>query len=466
MKKRPLIFLCTIIACLLAACNLSSQETQIVPTDTPDLALLITPLPTATPFPTLPPTEMPAPRVDLGDQAFFNGDWEAALQEYQTAFENHPNPEVQSAALLGLGRTHFQLGDYPAALDVLRRVPSEFPTSPHLPETQFALAQVYEALDRFPEAVVAYQSYLNLRPGVIDSYVHEWRGDALAASGEYPAAIEAYQAAMTAPRLDGTIPLEIKIGNSYYTLGDYQTALVAYSDIYTRTTSDYTKASMDYMIGLSHLGLGQNEEAYAAYQDAVENFPLSYDTYLGLINLVEIGYPVSEFDRGIVDYFAGQYSLAIAAFDRYLLNPGEYAGTAHYYKGLAYRAIDNPGAAIRAWDAIISGYPEDDAWEDAWEQKGYTQWAYLDQYDAARETFLQFVREDVYNPRAADFLFFLSLLLDLMPFEPGGFAIRRFLRFPVQSRHRLRARTVIRNRSRPRSCQGRISRPGRSSPNG
>ncbi len=406
MKKHSMVFFSTIIACLLAACNLSSQETQIVPTDTSPPTLIITPLPTVTPYPTLPPTPLPAAQVELGDQAFFNGDWDAALQEYQTALENHPNPEVQSAALLGLGRTYYQLGDYPAALDVLRRVSAEFPTSPHLPKTQFALAQVYEALDRYPEAAVAYQNYLTLRPGVIDSYIHEWRGDALAASGDYAAAIEAYLTAMTAPRLNDTIPVEIKIGNSYFTLGDYQTALVAYSDIYTRTTSDYTKASMDYMIGLAHANLGQTDEAYAAYLDAVENFPLSYDTYQGLINLVDAGYAVDEFDRGIVDYYAGQHSLAIAAFDRYLLNPGDYAGTALYYKGLAYRAIDNPGAAINTWDKLIANYPEDDAWENGWEEKGYTQWAYLDQYDLAQETFLKFVKDDPYNARAAEFLFY------------------------------------------------------------
>ncbi len=406
MKKRILVFFFTIIACLLAACNLSSAETQIVPTEPLNPTLQITPLPTATPFPTLPPTEIPAARVDLGDRAFFNGDWDAAIQEYQTALENHPNPEVQSAALLGLGRTYYQLGNYSEALDMLRRVPAEFLDSPHLPETQFALAQVYEVLDRFPEAAVAYQSYLNLRPGVVDSYVHEWHGDALVASGDYASAIEAFQAAMMAPRLSDTIPLEIKIGNSYFTVGDYQTALVAYSDIYTRTTSDYTKASMDYMIGLSHINLGQTEEAYAAYQDAVENFPLSYDSYLALINLVDAGYPIDEFDRGIVDYYAGQYSLAIAAFDRYLLDPGEYAGTTLYYKGLAYRAIEDPEAAIKTWDKLITGYPEDDAWENGWEEKGYTQWAYLDEFDLAQETFLNFVKDDPYNPRAAEFLFF------------------------------------------------------------
>ena len=314
--------------------------------------------------------------------------------------------EIQTAALLGLGRTYYETGEYADALDALRRIIDSYPESPHLPDTYFALAQVHEELDRYSEAAEAYQKYLDLRPGLIDSYVHERRGDALTATGAYTLAINSYQEAIQAPRLDDVLPLEIKIGNSYYNLGDYQTALVVYSDVYTRTNSDYVKASMNFMTGLSHIQLGQTQEGYQAYLDSVENYPLSYDTYLGLINLVDAGYPVSEFDRGIVDYFAGQYSLAISAFDRYLLNPGDYAGTALYYKGLAYRAIDNPTAAINAWDQLIRNYPEDDALPDAWEQKGYTQWAFLDQYEQAQETFLQFVKNNPFNARAAEFLFF------------------------------------------------------------
>ena len=407
MRKSWLIFLyCTIIACLLAACNLSTEQVFPNPTETTDPASRVTALPSATPYPTLAPTSIPAARVEQGDLAFFNGDWEAALAEYQKALDNHPDPEVRAAAWLGLGRTRYELGQFSTALEVLRQVPAEFPDSAHLPETYFSLGQVYEALDRYAEAAASYQSYLDLRPGVIDSYAYEWRGDALMAAGDYRAAIASYQAAMNYPRLGDTLPLEIKIGNSYYALGDYPTALVAYSDVYTRTVSDYTKASMDYMMGLSYTALGQPAEAYAAYTDAAENFPLSYDSYLGLIQLVEAGQPVNEFARGIVDYYAGQYSLAITAFDRYLLDPGDYPGTALYYKGLAYRALDNPEAAITAWDKLIAKYPDDEAWADAWDEKGYTQWAYLDQFDQAQETFLKFVRDNPYNARSADFLFY------------------------------------------------------------
>ena len=361
---------------------------------------------TPTYLPTITSTPIPISQVEEGDKAFFNGDWDIAIDEYMNAWKTDLDPDVQTAALLGLGRTYYETKEYAAALDSLRRIKDLYPESPHLPETYFALAQVHEALDRYSEAAEDYQTYLDLRPDLIDSYVQERRGDSLTATGAYTMAINAYQEAIRAPRLDDVIPLEIKIGNSYYNLGDYQTALVVYTDIYTRTNSDYVKASMNFMTGLSHIQLGENQEGYQAYLDSVENYPLSYDTYLGLINLVDAGYPVSEFDRGIVDYFAGKYSLAISAFDRYLLNPGDYAGTALYYKGLAYRVIDNPTAAINSWDQLIRNYPEDDAWSDAWEQKGYTQWAFLDQYEQAQDTFLQFVKDNPYSARAAEFLFY------------------------------------------------------------
>ncbi len=75
-----------------------------------------------------------------------------------SAFNDHPDPEVQSAALLGLGRTYYEISEFAAALDALRRIPVDFPDSPYLPDTYFALAQVYEALERFSEAVVAYDN--------------------------------------------------------------------------------------------------------------------------------------------------------------------------------------------------------------------------------------------------------------------------------------------------------------------
>ncbi len=394
-------------AAVLTGCNRPEAAAlpQSIPTEA--LALPLTtavPQPTATPTPLAPALPGPLTSVEDGDRLLFYGDWEAARQAYHAAWVQEGDAERKAAALLGMGRAYYQLGDYNAALQALQTLIAEYPQSAHQPAAYVALAQVHEALGDYAQAANAYALYLSLRPGLVDSYIQERRGDALAEQGDQLAAIEAYQAALAAPRVGDTLPIEIKIANAYAALGEYSTALVAYQDLYNRTLNEYTRAYLDYQMGQVYTTLGQPDQAYSVYLDAVENYPLSYDSYQALIWIVEAGYPVSEFDRGLVDYFAGQYSLAIAAFDRHLSETTEKAATARYYQAMAYRALGEIEQAIAYWDEIIASYPDDERWDDAWEQKGFTQWAYLDQYDAARQTMLDFVAQAPWHARAAEFL--------------------------------------------------------------
>ena len=62
-----------------------------------------------------------------------------------------------------------------------------------------------------------------------------------------------------------------------------------------------------------------------------------------------------------------------------------------YYRALCLRAIDKPQDAINDWDALIAGYAESRFWLDAWKEKSYTQWAYLDRYKLAAQTLLDYV---------------------------------------------------------------------------
>lgn len=396
---------------LTAACS-AGRFPSFGPTPTPTLSptptltpIPPTPIPSPTPLPS--PTPVPAARVDSGDQALFYGDWDRARQEFQTALAESTDHEVSSAALLGIGRAQYLSKDYRTALDAFRRVIDEYPASPHIPEAYFFLAQTYDTLDRYSEAIEAYHSYINLREGVLDAYMLERSGDAYFAMRDYENALIDYQRSLSSPRLEDTIPLQMKVARTYALLGEHATALVMYQDMYNRATSDYTKAQLDLLIGQTYTSLGEMEQAYLAYLDAVENFPIAYSSYLALIELVNVGYPVSELDRGLVDYFAQQYGVALAAFDRYLAaaSPSDPA-IAHYYKGLTLSAAGNYSAAIQEWEIVIQDYPLSSQWADAWEKKGFTQWAYLNDYEGGYTTFAAFVEVAPEHPRAAEFLFF------------------------------------------------------------
>jgi len=398
------------LAGLTLACNMPAGLPGPGLTATPSSSPSPSPIPatpTLTATPTLPPTPTPPPavRIASGDRALFNGDWQAAYNEYQAAYQNSQDPALQTAALLGLGRTQLQAGEALAAVDTLNALIQGYPQSPNLPQAYFFLGQAYDALGRRSDSAQAYLNYLALRPSLIDAYILDLRGDALYAAGDYASAANDYRAALQSPGFLDTLAIEIKIARMHAKAGDYATALAMYDDIAGRSASDFTKAHLVWLKGQAFTALGQMDQAYAAYQEAVNSYPMAYDSYLALLELVNAGVPVNELNRGIVDYHAGQYGVALAAFDRYLQSATEELPTARYYNGLTLRALGGYEDAIAEWDKVIQNFPDDRFWDDAWEQKAYTQWAFLEQYPPAVETLLGFVSAAPDHSRAGEFLY-------------------------------------------------------------
>ncbi len=405
--NRKLLPILLLLALLSQSCTRDAGAWRLGPTPTPTHTLTptLSPTPTLTPTPLPTPTPAPAARIQAGERALFNGDWELAGIEFQTALDASREPQMQAAALLGLGRTRLMERNYAEAIGILEQLIQEHPDSLQTPHAYFLLAQANEGMQRHLEAADAYLYYMINRPGIIDAYVLDLRGDVLFAGGDYGGAANDFSAALQSPSLLDQEFLQLKMARSYALAGDHGTALSLYDDLYYRTTNDYTRALIDLRKGQVYTEMGQLEQAYAVYLEAVQNYPRAYDSYLALTALVEAGVPVNDLDRGLVDYFAGQYGVATAAFDRYLQNAPEDPATAHYYYGLSNRALGGHPEAIAQWDKLIQNYPDNRYWDDAWEQKAYTQWAYLEQYAEAMQTLLDFVEKASDHPRAGEFLY-------------------------------------------------------------
>lgn len=405
------VFLGTILIGVLYLIDQRGKEPTLAPNESPGDGQVS--LPSPTPKPTATPIVPPAQAQHPGDLAYFYGDWQTARSQYQQTLNQSTAPGELSAALLGLGKTTYQQGDYQKSLDYLRDLITNYPEAEVLPQAYIALADTYRALNRHLEEADAYSSYQLLRPGLIDRYVFTRKGDALSQAGQHQAAITAYQRALAAEGSGEDLAIQVKIGQEYVALDDHQTAVVIFQDVYSQSTNDYQKAQADYLLGQSFQALDQPDQAGKAYLDAVQNYPLSYDSYLALVALIENGVPVNDLDRGLVDYFAGQYSLAVEAFDRYLANPeADDPGTAYYYKAFALRALENYQGAFQAWENLIANHPEHDYYDNAWEFKAYTQWWYLGQYLQASQTLVNFVEANPYHPRAPEFLFDAGRILE------------------------------------------------------
>ena len=373
---------------------------SVAPTDTQGPPPTQTPLPSPTPLPTMEPVV----RIDTGDKALFFGDFDLAREQYLAAFNESTEDAIKAAALWGMGRTELADGRYPEAVNSLNNLISTYPDSTYAARAPFLMGLAYDGLKQFQQAAEAYSTYMTRVPGVLDGYVQEYRGDSLFEAEDYTGAQNAYNAALAAPRLDDGLDLQIKIAESRASFGDYAGALTLYDQIFAASTNDYVKAQMDHYAGNAHLELGQVEEAHTRYLHAVENYPLSYYAYLSLVALVDAGVEVNELDRALVDYYADQYDVALVAIDRYIEANPINDGTPHYYRALILRDLQRTQEAIDEFNQFITTTPDHPRAVEAWEEKGFLEWAVQDNYEAAIQTFLGYVAAYPASPAAADFL--------------------------------------------------------------
>ena len=374
----------------IAGCSLLSGIPTIPPgwTLTPSQS----PTPEASPTPTITPTPPITARVSVGDKAFFHGDYESALLDYQIVLQDSPDPLLRASAKWGEARILYAEKRYNETFTSIQALINEYPDSPHLAQAYFLQGFVHYRLENYSAAADSWQTYLVLRPGYLDAYVQELRGDALYSAKDYPAALAAYTAAIQSPALGDDIAVDLKVASTHTRMGNYDSALALYDGITARAPNDYIKAQAGYESGLVYQAQGQNEAALEKFRFAVENYPLSYYSYLSLVALLDAGGTVSELDRGLVDFFAGQYAVAIAAFDRYLAsNPADNDGTAYYYRAQSRRNLSFYDEALQDYETFIANFPSHPNWGDAWGEKAFIEWSQKGDYSKAAQTLLEFV---------------------------------------------------------------------------
>jgi soluble lytic murein transglycosylase len=417
---RQVAILLTLISASLA-CNLDRVLDPSLPTATPAIQIEEADIPDETAeAAAVEPDDNLLDPLTRADQLFFFGDWAGALDAYELVYASYAEPKIQSEALLGQGRTLIILDEWASAREILFEIQDNYPAEEAAWRAHYHLAQIYIALEDYLSAENAYRAYLETGDSALNSTINEWRGDLFALSGERELAIAAYQSSLSYSRLGNFDNVQSKIGDAYFLSGNFDRAIFVYQDLLLNTQNDYVKSQMDYSIGKVYLELGEEEQAHNLYIDAIENYPLAYTSYLALIDLVNSEIEVSDLHRGYVDYFAATgldaagdsggaselYSLAIAAFDRYLLaNPQDHEADVHYYRGLALRALGEYTGSNREWLEIINTHPLDSLYQEAFAQKARTEWAFQGDFDVAVQTLLGFVTSNPGLGRAPEFLF-------------------------------------------------------------
>jgi soluble lytic murein transglycosylase len=375
--------------------SLSSATATPTATLTSTLTSTVPP-PTATftpsPTPTLSPTPTPDPAVVLATGRRYQsyGDYYAAVSAYETALTmSSLTDEKRAEARFRMGQCAFLSGEYPRALAALEGFDRDYPQDAHRLPALFFLARSWEGLDDWEQAIAAYRAYL-IEPTLIADQVYERIGDAYTQLQDPAAALVAYQAALTAASGPSQmLRLREKMAMAYQEQNAYDEALAQYETILEQAQSDTYRAQVLYKMGQVHRDAEDEEAAHSRFRQAMDSYPRAYAAYLSLVELVQAGVPVDEFQRGLVDYYAGAYGPAVEAFYRYIEDNPHHTGDAHYYAGLSLHASGSYELAIREFDRLIEGYPKNERVGQTWLEKARA-YAAVGDYARAMGTYRRF----------------------------------------------------------------------------
>lgn len=327
----------------------------------------VTPTTTTTPTPSLTPTVTPEPveRFPLGQEFFYYEDYEAAVTEFEISLASGILDDAQTReGLLKLGQSFYHLSQYQTAAETFSELLAQTsleenpeavtrPGQAQPSDAYYWLAQAYSNIGDCAAAIGAYETYLSINPDM-SAYVQPSVGDCHLVQGDRTAAIEAYQAAVTgeAPNLV-RLNLHLKLAEMYLEDENYQAAIVEYQDILSFAVTDGTRGRTHYLIATTAQAAGDNDTANENFLIAVTEYPSVHESYLSLVALIEAGFEMDQFQRGLIDYYADVYEPAVEAFTTFIEANPTHREDVHLYLAWSYEGLGNVTAALAELDAYI-----------------------------------------------------------------------------------------------------------------
>ncbi|MFP4323529.1 MAG: tetratricopeptide repeat protein [Anaerolineales bacterium] len=372
------------IAIVLAtlACSLSSEPETIFMTATPiggdatpsPIIITATPAtaPTNAPIPT--PTLPPSEGLNRAERALHNGDYETAVVTYQGLLSDpFLTGDVRADAAFRLGQAGVREGLFQAAVDALSDFIAQYPDDPRLGKAHFLRGDAYLGLSQWAEAIPDFERYLELKPGVIDSYAYERIGDAYVNLGQTEQALGAYQNAVDNARdLASKLALRERMALTYLQNNEPGEAIDQYDAILNEARNGVYRANIEYQAALVEIENGRTEQGYARLQAMLQLYPTTPGAYraLGTLNAADI--PTDDWLTAQIAYSNDDFQTALDALNRFTAEQSVAPVEALLMRGRAYRALGNFPAAYTTFQTILDQYVTDPSFGLAWLEQGRT----------------------------------------------------------------------------------------------
>ncbi|NWF68363.1 MAG: transglycosylase SLT domain-containing protein [Chloroflexi bacterium] len=383
-----------VLLLLLAACAPEQPEViYVVVTSDGSSAVIVaaatnTPPPTETPVPT--PTTPPDIALQLANRALLDGYFERAVNTYQIIIAQGDSvpADLRAQAALGLAQAALREGLFTEAVNALTTLITLFPQDPRAAQAYYMRADAYMGLSMWNDAINDYNTYLTLRPGLIDSYAHEGIADALLALGETANALASYEQAIAGSRtLVPLLQLREKTAQVYLNSGQAGQAVAQYDAILAVARNEPYRAAIEYAAAQAQIAGGDTQGGLARMRRVFDDYQQTQQAYLAMQVLDNSGVDLDNYARGTAAYYYGDYELAIEAFSTYGTQMQLAAIPAQMYMllGRAYREIGNAAAALTAFQTVISQYPNDPLFGEALLEQGRTRFLSNDIPGAIRQ---------------------------------------------------------------------------------
>jgi len=222
----------------------------------------------------------------------------------------------------------------------------------------FHLGRVRLAGGDYAGAVEAFTAYLRNNPDMA-AYVQPLVADAHEAMGDTNAVIAALEAAADGPaQRFKVVANRMRLAALYLARQDYPAAIAQYDAIHDVARTEATRGQMRYLAGQAELMAGNTAAGHERLLAGVMDYPRAAESYQGLIVLLDAGVPVDEYQRGVVDFYAGAYQPAVEAFGRYVVAAeDDFQADAHLFTAWSHEALGNAGAALASLDEFAKHEP-------------------------------------------------------------------------------------------------------------
>ncbi len=313
------------------------------------------------------PTATPQAAAQLADGRWLQsiGDCDGAGQAFAGAIASAAGGAQLAPAALSEARYRMAQCDLrdgapaKAAAALTGLLSAAAPDDPYQAPATFLFGEAQSSLQEWDAAAASYNKYLALAPE-LSSYTWQRIAAASNAAGNPLGATRAYSAAVgTSPDWNNTVAIRRAWADLLVKQGDGEGAAAQYDVLRAGQTQGAWAAEMQWLAGSALDQSGDHSGAAARWQAAANADPTSGYAHDAMSALVDASVTVDDYQRGLVDYYAGVYNLAIQAFDRSLAHDRSgHQGQALYYEGRSYLALGRCAQAIAKLDNFVAAFPQ------------------------------------------------------------------------------------------------------------